>query len=82
MENYKADVHIHSSYSFDSDLPIKTIIEREKELGNDVIAITDHVEFAQKNILQTINSLTKREKEIRKYEQGKDILVIRGIEIS
>ena len=39
MENYKADVHIHSSYSFDSDLPIKTIIEREKELGNDVIAI-------------------------------------------
>lgn len=48
MENYKADVHIHSSYSFDSDLPIKTIIEREKELGNDVIAITDHVEFAKK----------------------------------
>lgn len=82
MENYKADVHIHSSYSFDSDLPIKTIIEREKELGNDVIAITDHVEFAQKNILQTVNSLAKREKEIRKYEQEKDILVIRGVEIS
>ena len=44
----------------------KPLLKEKKELGNDVIAITDHVEFAQKNILQTINSLTKREKEIRK----------------
>lgn len=82
MKNYNADMHIHSNYSFDSTLPINTIIKKEKELGNSVIAITDHIEFSRDNLLKTINTLVRREKEISELEKEQNILVIRGVEVS
>jgi len=52
MENKilgKADLHIHSRYSYDGFSPVGKILERAKEAGLDLIAITDHetIEGAQ-----------------------------------
>lgn len=38
----KADLHIHSEHSHDAHDPIEKILERAKNVGMDVIAITDH----------------------------------------
>ncbi len=38
----KADLHIHSEYSYDAFSPIEKILERAKNVGLDLIAITDH----------------------------------------
>jgi len=38
----KADFHIHTEYSVDSETPLPRIIERCLELGINCIAISDH----------------------------------------
>ena len=40
-----ADLHIHSIYSYDGTALIASILEKAKEIGLDVIAITDHDEI-------------------------------------
>jgi len=39
---FKADLHIHTEYSMDSDTPLEKIIDRCLELGINCIAIADH----------------------------------------
>jgi predicted metal-dependent phosphoesterase TrpH len=41
-----ADLHIHSIYSYDGTASVPAVLRRAKELGLDVIAITDHDEIA------------------------------------
>lgn len=41
-----ADLHIHSIYSYDGTASIPTLLMRAKQIGLDVIAITDHDEIA------------------------------------
>ena len=38
----KADLHIHTKYSFDCDTPLEQIINRCLEVGISCIAIADH----------------------------------------
>ena len=38
----KADLHIHSQYSMDCNMPLEKIIERCQELGVNCIALCDH----------------------------------------
>jgi hypothetical protein len=38
----KADLHIHTCYSFDSSMSLERVIERCVEVGIDCLAITDH----------------------------------------
>lgn len=38
----KADLHIHSKYSHDAFSPVEKILERAKNVGLDLISITDH----------------------------------------
>ncbi len=38
----KADLHIHTKYSMDCDMPLERIISRCQEVGIDCIAIADH----------------------------------------
>ena len=41
----KADLHIHSKYSFDSKSKLKKILKVAKKKQIDIVAITDHEEF-------------------------------------
>ena len=62
----KADLHIHSDYSFDSKSSIKKILKKSKKENLDIIAITDHEEFEGSNKL---------------YNLSKKIVIIKGEEI-
>lgn len=62
----RADLHIHSKYSFDSKSSIKGIIKRARKNNLDIIAITDHEEFAGAKLAEKLS---------------KDIIVIKGEEI-
>lgn len=41
-----ADLHIHTIYSYDGTAAVAAVLRRAKEIGLDVIAITDHDEIA------------------------------------
>jgi predicted metal-dependent phosphoesterase TrpH len=41
-----ADLHIHTTYSYDGTAAVPAVLRRAKEVGLDVIAITDHDEIA------------------------------------
>ena len=41
-----ADLHIHTVYSYDGTASVPAVLARAKEVGLDVIAITDHDEIA------------------------------------
>jgi len=41
-----ADLHIHSIYSYDGTASVPAVLTRAKQIGLDVIAITDHDEIA------------------------------------
>ncbi len=62
----KFDLHLHSRYSFDSNLSIKKIIAAAKRSGLDGIAITDHEEFSGAEEAERVSG---------------DFLVIKGEEI-
>ena len=40
-----ADLHIHTLHSFDGTASVAAILQRSKQIGLDVIAITDHDEI-------------------------------------
>ncbi len=40
-----ADLHLHTIYSYDGTAPVVSVLERAKDIGLDVIAITDHDEI-------------------------------------
>ena len=64
MEKYTADMHIHSNYSFDCEMPLENIVKKEIEDGVKVIAITDHVELDRESLITVINKLVKRNEKI------------------
>jgi len=64
----KCDLHVHTSYSFDSTASPKEMVEAAIEKGIDCLAIIDH-------------DVIEGAKEAIEYAQGKSILIIPGIEI-
>lgn len=64
----KADLHIHSKYSYDGFATPETIVKKAAEIGLDVIAITDH---------ESIEGAV----EAQKYEKKYGVEVIIGEEI-
>lgn len=66
---FKADLHIHTHYSRDSIINLEELIKKAREIGLNAIAITDH---------DTIKGALKI---FREYD-GKDIIIIPGIEIT
>jgi hypothetical protein len=41
----KADLHIHTTYSYDGTTTVPAVLEQARRSGLDVIAITDHDEI-------------------------------------
>ncbi|MBL8100166.1 MAG: PHP domain-containing protein [Anaerolineales bacterium] len=41
-----ADLHVHTMYSYDGTASVSSVLRRAKEIGLDVIAITDHDEIS------------------------------------
>ena len=41
-----ADLHVHTIYSYDGTASIPAVLARARQIGLDVIAITDHDEIA------------------------------------
>ena len=41
-----ADLHIHTIYSYDGTASVSAVLTRARQIGLDVIAITDHDEIA------------------------------------
>ena len=41
----RADLHLHTIYSYDGTTSVPAVLSRAKQLGLDVIAITDHDEI-------------------------------------
>ena len=64
----KCDLHVHTSYSYDSNSSPKEMVDAAIEKGIDCLAITDHGEI--KGALEAVE-----------YAKGKSILIIPGIEI-
>ncbi|MBM4425936.1 MAG: PHP domain-containing protein [Chloroflexi bacterium] len=51
-----ADLHIHTIYSYDGTATVAAVLRRAKEIGLDVIAITDHDEIAGAQEAMTLAS--------------------------
>jgi len=64
----KCDLHVHTSYSFDSSALPKEMVKTAVKKGIDCLAITDHDEI-------------KGATEASEYAKGKPILIIPGIEV-
>jgi len=64
----KADLHVHTSYSYDSNASPKEMVDAALKKGVDCLAITDHNEI-------------KGASEAAEYAKGKPILIIPGIEV-
>ncbi|MFI3231514.1 MAG: histidinol-phosphatase HisJ family protein, partial [bacterium] len=80
---YRADYHIHSSFSEDSIEPVDNICKKAISLGLNEIAITDHLEFCKNRAYNAEIDLHNLFLEIEEYKQKyKDKLVIKqGLEI-
>lgn len=63
----KIDLHMHSAFSLDADLPVEILIDRCLENQVSTLAITDH------NSVHSVNLA-------KKYTQDKNITVLSGIE--
>ena len=64
----KCDLHVHTSYSYDSNASPKEMVDAALKKGVDCLAITDHNEI-------------KGALEAMEYARGKPILIIPGIEV-
>jgi len=62
----RADLHVHSEYSFDSKSRLKKILKKAREKKLDIIAITDHEEMEGAKKLS---------------EMSKDVMIVCGEEI-
>ncbi len=64
----KCDLHIHTHLSYDSISLPKSIVKEAIKKGIDCLAITDH-------------GKVKGYDEVKKFAKGKDLLIIKGIEL-
>lgn len=78
----KADMHVHSKYSFDSKTKIKEIIEVAEKKKLDYVAITDHIEFANQPINEVIHRIKNRNNKIDELQNTTKVKLIKSVEIS
>lgn len=65
----KADLHLHSEYSWDSKVPIKSYILKAEKMGFGAISITDHNDTQSHDVIKTLQFET-------------DVILVPGQEIN
>ena len=82
MAKQKADMHIHSSFSWDSKQNITYIAEKLDKKNITYGGLADHVEFAFQPEPEVLYMLKKRNKELAKIEDSHKVELLQGIEVS
>lgn len=82
MAKVKADMHVHTEYSFDSKVRIKDYIEEAEKQGLNYLAFTDHVEFSNQPVNEVLHRISMRNEQISKLQDTTKIKLIKGIEVS
>lgn len=80
----RQNMHIHSKYSWDSNLPISVIASILEQEGIKYGAITDHIELDKEDLADVITKFNRRNLEIDKINeeyQGK-VILLKAAEIS
>lgn len=78
---YKGDMHVHSKYSYDSEMSLERIIYEAKKRKLEYVGIADHVDFGNEATLFVIDRLKQRNEEIDKLSEKTDIRILKGVEI-
>lgn len=82
MAKQRADMHIHSSFSWDSKMELPYIVEKLEKKKINYGGLADHVEFAFQPEPEVLYMLKKRNKELAKLESSTKIEILQGIEVS
>ena len=76
----KADYHVHTYYSDDSECPMEDMVQRAIAIGLDEIAFTEHVDYGVKTVLNCDYDAYFRELEAMGNKYGKQLTIKAGIE--
>lgn len=76
----KADYHVHTYYSDDSECPMRDMVRRAIEIGLDEIAFTEHVDHGVKTTLNCDYDKYFDELAFMREEYGSQISIKSGIE--
>ena len=82
MSKQRADMHIHSCFSWDSKMNLQPITEKLDKKHIAIGGLADHVEFAFQPEPEVLYMLKKRNKELAKLEGQHKVEILQGIEVS
>lgn len=81
-KSYKADMHIHSEFSFDSGMKLDEIIANLKEKKVLIAGIADHIEFGNEPTPDVIDKIKRRNALIDELAEKSNITILKGIEVA
>lgn len=76
----KADYHVHTYYSDDSECPMEDMVKRAIAVGLDEIAFTEHVDYGVKTVLNCDYEAYFKELEAMRSKYGEQLTIKAGIE--
>lgn len=78
---YKGDMHIHSEYSYDSNLTLETIISAAEKEKINYVGIADHIDFGNEAVVYVADKIKRRNEEIDKLQETTNVKILKGIEV-
>ncbi len=78
---YKGDMHIHSEYSYDSNLTLETIISAAEKEKISYVGIADHIDFGNEAVVYVADKIKRRNEEIDKLQETTNVKILKGVEV-
>lgn len=78
---YKGDMHIHSKYSYDSNLTLETIISAAEKEKISYVGIADHIDFGNEATAYVADKIKRRNEEIDKLQETTNVKLLKGVEV-
>lgn len=78
---YKADMHIHSDASYDSKMPLETIVNAATKKKLKYIGIADHVDFGNESTKDVVERIKRRNAAIDELQESTSTIILKGIEV-